>query len=233
MTGKPKRSSPAKPGAECLEIGREYYSDAEREQFNEGTREQRAAVREEVIARALVQPEVQAAATIQKLDGQMNVNALARALRAQVAQTHGGNLGRAEAMLVSQAHTLDALFGSLARRAYANCEGGFMDAADRYFRLALKAQSQSVRCVEALAELKNPRPVAFVRQANIAHNQQINNGVAPPTRAQETENAPTQLLGEADELRTDTGTQSLASQAHQPLEAVGAIHGSEDGGRQG
>ena len=31
--------------------------------------------------------------------------------------------------------------------------------------------------MEALAEMKNPHPVAFVKQANIAHGpQQVNNG---------------------------------------------------------
>jgi hypothetical protein len=35
--------------------------------------------------------------------------------------------------------------------------------------LALKAQSQCRATLETLAAIKNPQPVAFVRQANIAH----------------------------------------------------------------
>jgi hypothetical protein len=44
----------------------------------------------------------------------------------------------------------------------------------------LKAQAQCRVTLVALAEMKNPRPVAFVQQANIAAGlQQVNNG-APP-----------------------------------------------------
>jgi hypothetical protein len=44
-------------------------------------------------------------------------------------------------------------------------------------RLGLKAQSQCRTTIEALALLKNPPNVAFVRQANIANgHQQVNNG---------------------------------------------------------
>jgi hypothetical protein len=44
---------------------------------------------------------------------------------------------------------------------------------------ALKAQAQCRSALEALAEIKNPRPVSFVKQANIANGpQQVNNGAA-------------------------------------------------------
>jgi transposase InsO family protein len=47
-------------------------------------------------------------------------------------------------------------------------------------RLALKAQSQCRATVEALAEMKNPKPVAYVQQANIANGpQQVNNNGVP------------------------------------------------------
>jgi hypothetical protein len=48
-------------------------------------------------------------------------------------------------------------------------------------RLALKAQSQCRATIETLAEIKNPQPVAFVQQADVAHGpQQINNGPTAP-----------------------------------------------------
>jgi hypothetical protein len=81
-------------------------------------------------------------------------------------------------MLTAQAHTLDAIFGNCARRAAANM-GEYMHAAELYLRLALKAQSQCRATLETLAAIKNPAPVAFVRQANIsAGPQQVNNGTA-------------------------------------------------------
>jgi hypothetical protein len=50
-----------------------------------------------------------------------------------------------------------------------------MGACETYLRLALKAQSQCRATLETLAAIRNPQPVAFVRQANIAHGpQQLN-----------------------------------------------------------
>jgi hypothetical protein len=43
---------------------------------------------------------------------------------------------------------------------------------EAYLRLGLKAQSQSRATLETLSRIKNPQPVAFVRQANIAHGPQ-------------------------------------------------------------
>lgn len=71
---------------------------------------------------------------------------------------------------------LNAIFNELARRA-ANNMGTYLGTTETYLRLALKAQAQSRATVEALAEMKKPHSVAFVKQANIAHGpQQVNNG---------------------------------------------------------
>ena len=67
-----------------------------------------------------------------------------------------GDLAVASRMLVSQALTLDAMFTELARRAAVNM-GEYIDAADRYAKLALKAQSNSRATIEALAKLHMPR----------------------------------------------------------------------------
>jgi hypothetical protein len=69
---------------------------------------------------------------------------------------------------------VDAIFASLARRAQMNM-GEYMNAVDRYMRLALKAQGQCRATLETLAAIKNP-PVVFAKQANIAQGpQQVNN----------------------------------------------------------
>src|SRR5260370_33541175 len=69
-----------------------------------------------------------------------------------------------------------------------------MEAAERYMRLALKAQSQCRATIETLAEMKNLKPVAFVHQANNANGpQQVSNGPgrsAGASRAREPENLP-------------------------------------------
>lgn len=78
-----------------------------------------------------------------------------------------------------QATALDAIFTALAHRASVNL-GHYPETAERYLRMALKAQSQCRMTLESLATIKNP-PVVYARQANINHGgqQQVNNGEAP------------------------------------------------------
>jgi hypothetical protein len=74
-------------------------------------------------------------------------------------------------MLTAQAHTLDAIFNSLAQRAALNM-GEYIQACETYLKLALRAQSQCRTTWEALATIKNPPVMGYVRQANIAHGPQ-------------------------------------------------------------
>ena len=135
-------------------------------------------------------------------------------------------------MLAIQAHTLDTMFNELARRSYANMGGGYLDAADRYMRLALRAQSQCRATIETLAEMKNPKPVAFVQQANIANGpQQVNNGPpAEASRARETENQPNKLLEQQRNEWLDAGTAGATASGNQKVEALGALKGTKDNG---
>jgi len=55
-----------------------------------------------------------------------------------------------------------------------------MGAAESYMRLALRAQNQCQATLRTLGEIKSPKNVAFVKQANIAKNQQVNNNATPP-----------------------------------------------------
>jgi hypothetical protein len=59
-------------------------------------------------------------------------------------------------MLVTQAHTLDAIFTDMTHRALMNV-GKYPDVFHRYMALALKAQSNSRATIEALARLHQPR----------------------------------------------------------------------------
>jgi hypothetical protein len=133
--------------------------------------------------------------------------------------------------LAIQAHTLDTIFNELARRSQANMGGGYLDAADRYMRLALKAQSQCRATIETLAEMKNPKPVAFVQQANIASGpQQVNNApVAEPSRARESENRPSKLLEQHGNEWLDGGTARAAGSSNPSVEALAPVHRTEDG----
>ena len=67
-----------------------------------------------------------------------------------------GDLTMASQMLAAQAVTLDSMFAELARRAALNMSD-YIDAAERYGRLALKAQGNCRATLEALAKLHQPR----------------------------------------------------------------------------
>jgi hypothetical protein len=165
---------------------------------------------------------------------EISINTLVSDLEKQCELASKAQLVRAEALLMTQAHTLDALFNNLARRAALNM-GEYMNATETYLRLALKAQGQGRATLETLAVIKNPQPVAFVRQANIAHGpQQVNNGpaqVGEPSRARETGIQQNKLLEEQNVERLDLKTAGTASEADSSLETVGAVHRPKDSNR--
>lgn len=81
--------------------------------------------------------------------------------------------------------------------------------------------------LEALAEMKNPKQIAFVKQANIAGgHQQVNNGA--PSHAGEKGNKPNELLKELTHEAMDAGGAAAPSAANPQLETVGAINRSEN-----
>lgn len=77
-------------------------------------------------------------------------------MRAKAAQMGGGDLTTAREMLAAQAFTLDGIFTEMARRSALNM-GQYIDASERYMRMALKAQAGSRAAIEALAKLHQPR----------------------------------------------------------------------------
>jgi hypothetical protein len=187
-----------------------------------------------LLARNVLRPTVRAAVTAQsfsKLFGELDLNSLIEELAAQVKSTADGDLRREEAMLVAQAHSLEAIFHELARRA-ANNMGEYVNTVEIYMRLALKAQSQCRATIETLALMKNPPPVTFVRQANVAHGpQQINNVPQPAadaaSRARESENQPNKLLEQQHGQRLESGTLQATVGVDSPVAAVGQVHGAE------
>ena len=180
-----------------------------------------------------ITPNVGASLTIKafgaKFGDQISPAGLIQALHEQIKAVKDGDLNRVEAMLVTQAHTLDAIFNELAQRAAANM-GEYMNATDLYLRLALKAQSQCRATLETLAEIKFPKSATFVRQQNVGINQQVNNSepTSNVSRARENSVNSTNKLLEQDSNgwqtnRLDTGTASAASGANRELEALGTL----------
>lgn len=162
----------------------------------------------------LLMPAVEAAYTLYEFSGKSTASpdfeTLIAAFAYQGRALKNGDLTDAERMLMAQATTLDVIFNQLARRAAANL-GEYIQTSETYLRLAMKAQSQCRATLETLAAMKNPTPVAFVRQANIANgHQQVNNTLEadgqPRTRRSENESQPNEVLEVHCEECLDPGT---------------------------
>lgn len=157
----------------------------------------------------------------------VDVPALMDQLRGQAEAINNGDLRQAEAMLINQATALQSLFARLAERGM-GCDG--IPAFEANLRMALRAQSQCRATLETLALIKNPRQVAFVKQANIANGpQQVNNGVEPEaSRARENENQQSKQSEANHELLPDTRASALAGAIDPQMETLGEIHRAEN-----
>jgi hypothetical protein len=191
------------------------------------------------VARARLNPSTQAALTVVAArwgdvltplrDAQ--VSAVVAELKQQATAVSANNLARLEEMLTAQAHSLDAVWNECARRARLNITAN-IDAFDRYIRIGLKAQSQCRSAIEALAEIKNPKPFVAVGQANVSNGpQQVNNGVSasvrPPAHAGENTNSPNELLEHCDGERLDRRASSLSSGADPEMVPMAQVDGTE------
>jgi len=182
-------------------------------------------------ARMITAPEVAAYRIVgsmqpKNLADEIDVPGLLTTLRGHAEAVSGGDLTRAEAMLIGQADALQSLFVGLVERSLRQEYHVHMEG---IMRLALKAQSQCRATLETLAAVKNP-PVVYARQANVTSGpQQINNGV-DLSRVRENVNAPNRLSGEAHELRQDTRASGAASAIDSSLEAVASVNRTANGG---
>lgn len=115
-----------------------------------------------------------------KLTGPLDMTACAEQMVQKLEAIDRGDLREAKQMLMAQATTLQAIFMEMGRRAALNM-GTYIDPAETYLRLALKAQAQCRATVETLAEIVNPRPI-FINPKQVNHaggNQQVNNSEGP------------------------------------------------------
>lgn len=181
---------------------------------------------DEASARTLLRPTTLAANSIMRMadNGLFDVNALIKELEKQTTALASNDMARAEITLLAQAHTLDALFNKLVTAGFQKTD---LTQFDALLRIALKAQSQCRTTLEALSELKNPKSIAFVKQANIAGgHQQVNNGA--PSHAGKNESEPNELLKEITHETVDSRGAAAAGATNPPMETVGAIHRREN-----
>lgn len=162
---------------------------------------------------------------IKPILGEIDLTEAVVVMREKVAKVKAGDLSDLEATLTAQAVTLDTIFNELARRSLINM-GEYMNAAETYMRLALKAQAQTARTVEVLAAMKNP-PVVFAKQANIAHgHQQVNNATNThaPAHTGKTVNQENELLEVDHGGKTmDTRTAQAAIPKDQAMATVDTL----------
>jgi len=184
------------------------------------------------VARELLRPSTLAGNSIGalKMTGLTDIQALTLALREQAERVTGkDDMSRAEAMLICQAHTLDALFGKELMTAMRQ---EALPQFEAHAKLALRAQSQCRATLETLATIKNPPIPTFIRQANVAHGpQQVNNGTAPagePLRTRESETRQTELLEHDHGERLDTRAASTASGADPEMATLGTVDRTQD-----
>lgn len=173
------------------------------------------------------------AATAMKFEeatsGTLSLTDMVEALNDEGAAINAGNLSATERMLNSQAVALNAIFGDLARRSALNM-GEYLDAAERYMRLALKAQGQCRATLETLAAIKNP-PIVYTRQMNVANGpQQVNNGGAASvadsgSRTLENQSEPNELLQDLTHgcAQMDTRATTATGRADQVMVPVEAL----------
>lgn len=143
---------------------------------------------------------------------------IADGLKQNIKAVQSGDMASIEAMLIGQAQALQTIFVSLGRKAASQTH---LNQYTAFMNLALKAQSQSRATIQALTELKYPKQVAFVKQANISHgHQQVNNATNTNANAQEIKNAPNKLLEAENGEWLDTGTQGTTSRVNKTMATV-------------
>lgn len=114
-----------------------------------------------------------------------------------------------ERMLLSQAIALNQIFTALANK---SSRQEYMKNLETYMRLALKAQSQARATLETLANIKQPPHVVIAKQANLANNQQVNNGPMPDSKMVQG-NAPATSVSDNNIIPTKAAKHAAAIQS--------------------
>ena len=158
---------------------------------------------------------------------------LIRGLRDTCKTVRAGDLSHLESMLIGQAKALETMFTSLARRSQ---EQDQLKHYATFLTLALKAQSQSRATIQAVVDLKYPRQVSFVKQANISNGpQQVNNATdsvrnsSTESHAKESQSSHNKLFEDRRNecAKLDARATSATGRRHQTVETVGAVNGSD------
>jgi len=179
----------------------------------------------EIKLSATVQNAVTAKAFSKPMVGQIELTKAMDVMSEKADKINEGDFSELESTLSAQVVSLNAIFGNMARRSAISDN---LRHTETNMRLALKAQAQCMRTIEAIAAIKNPT-VVYAKQANIAQgHQQVNNGCNHHAHGGETINSPNELLNEVNDATLDTQGTDKASRADQDLAAVETINRRKD-----
>lgn len=155
----------------------------------------------------------------------VDVNELMNNLQASMDKSNSGDLSELENMLIGQATALQAMFVNLARRAQAQ---QYQKNLEAFLGLALKAQAQSRATIQAVVDLKFPRHLTFVKQANIANGPQQVNNTATSSRALEEPSEQNELIvGEIHgRKKVDARATSETAREGATVEAMATVYRS-------
>lgn len=117
--------------------------------------------------------EANAALTINSIHKEsLHISTLITELSESFIRVKNDNFLEVEAMLLSQAHTLNVFFHHALSQA---SQMSMSNQIQTFSDLAMKAQNNCRKTLLALAEIRNPKRATFIKQQNNAINQQVNN----------------------------------------------------------
>jgi len=225
--------SPAKNDATNQGENQEQPAGGQPEPAPLSTRDERPPSDSLHPGRMLTDPSAKAAGTLGRMDTECSkyFGEVIEAIKWQADRLESGTLDHPVEMLTAQAITLNALFHRSLR--IATAQGQSTQHAEMLFGVAMKAQAQSARALQAAVELKQgTRKVLIAQQANIAGQQVVNNGTAPrPPKSDAAEpcivrSAESPKIDRKDHATLDARIPQEAVGRDPELETVEAIDGS-------
>lgn len=131
----------------------------------------------ETMALVCTESVLNSAVTLKHLNNNLpDLDTLLTVLKSKSKQIKENDLSSIEKILITQIHVLDAIFHNMMLKA-SNTE--FIAQLQTYSEVALKAQNQCRNTIATLIEMKNPKRATFIKQQNLAINQQVNNNDRP------------------------------------------------------
>lgn len=143
-------------------------------------------------------------------------------LSRSVDRIHNNDTNEIEAMLITQAKSLEYVFYD----ALTKLPNSSMEHAEVFADIALKAQSNCRKTLMALAELKHPRRTTIIKQQNNAITQQVNNNVKSESCEIENNKKIANELDAKVSYETknmDIGTTITTGTTNTPTETVGVL----------